>query len=68
MEPLNIPAIEQEARLLRAQEIQRFEGLIAARLGVYAQLLGATLVAALTAVSKRLRTLFSWNPQAHHSC
>ena len=68
MLPLSIPAIEQEARKLRAEEIRRIQGLVSARLGLYGRLLGATALSGLAAVSKRLRPLFSWNPQARRSC
>jgi len=64
MDSLNIAAIEQQARRLRAQEMQRIQGLIAERLRVYGRLLGATLLSGLAAVADSLRPLFSWNPQA----
>ncbi len=63
MPPLNIPAIEQEARKLRAEEMQRIHGLVSARLRLYGQLLVATALPGLVAVSEALRLLFSWNPQ-----
>jgi hypothetical protein len=66
MSYLNISDIERQARLLRAQELQRIEGIISARLGVYAHLLAASAAAGVHAVGKALRPLFSWNPQAHH--
>jgi len=64
MPPLNIPAIEQEARQMRAAEMQRIGGLMSARMGLYARLLGATALLALIAAGEGLRLLFSWNPQA----
>jgi hypothetical protein len=67
MPPLNIPAIEQEARRLRAEEMQRVQGLVSARLALYARLLGATALSGLMAVSESLRPLFSWNPQERAS-
>ena len=67
MLPLNIAAIEQEARKLRAEEIQRIEGLFLARMLVYGRSLLATAGAGLTVASIGLRRLFSWNPQAHRS-
>ena len=63
MPPLNIPAIEQEARKLRAEEMQRIQGLVLARLRLAARLLGATALSGLVAASEILRPLFSWNPQ-----
>lgn len=60
MQPIDIPTIERHARQLRAQEIQRLEGLFAERARLYAVLLGHSLLSLLEAV----RPLFSWNPQA----
>ena len=62
--PINIPQIEQEARLLRASEMQRIEGLMLARLGLYFRLLAASGLCALNALAESVRPLFSWNPQA----
>jgi len=67
MPPLSIAAIEQEARKLRAEEMQRVQGLVSVRLRLYGRLLGATALSGLAAVSKLLRPLFSWNPQARRS-
>ncbi len=67
MLPLNIPAIEQEARKLRAEEMQRIQGLVSVRLSLYIRLLGATALSGLAAVSEILRLLFSWNPQERAS-
>ncbi len=64
MSPLNIAKIEQEARQLRAEEMQRISGLISARLLQYGQLLAATGKTGLVAVATSLRPLFAWNPQA----
>lgn len=67
MLPLDITAIEQRARRLRAEEIRNVPGVMSARMRVYGQLVGNTLLTALTAlsaVSEILRPLFSWNPQA----
>jgi len=66
MYPIDIVKIEREARQLRARELQRINGLIAARLGLYGQLLAATAQSALAAVSESLRPLFSWNPKNRH--
>lgn len=65
MAPIDIFAIEQHARQLRAAEMRRLEDLCAERLGVYAALAGETLLAALEAAGNALRSLFSWNPQRH---
>lgn len=68
MERLNIAAIEQQARRLRAAEMQRIHGLISARLFQYGQLLGATLLSALKLIGESLRPMFSWNPRQGNSC
>ncbi len=67
MPPLNIAAIEQQARQLRAEEMQRIQGLVSARMRLYARLLGATALSGLVAASESLRPLFSWNPQERTS-
>lgn len=67
MYPIDIVRIEREARQLRAKELQRINGLIAARLGLYGQLLAATALSALAALGESLRPLFSWNPKSGHS-
>jgi hypothetical protein len=64
MRPLDIPAIEQHARELRAAEIQRIQGLFAARGALLFRLASGSLLAGLAAASEALRPLFSWNPQA----
>jgi hypothetical protein len=63
MQPFDIPAIERHARQLRAQEIQRLQGLFAERARLYAVLLGHSLLSLLEAAGSILRPLFSWNPQ-----
>jgi hypothetical protein len=64
MSPINIAKIEQEARLLRAAEMQRIEGLMLARLGLYFRLLGGSILSAANVLTESVRPLFSWNPQA----
>lgn len=64
MLPLNIPAIEQQARRMRAEEMRRINGVISSRLRVYGELAGATLMTSLAIIGTSLRRLFSWNPQA----
>lgn len=64
MTPIDIPTIERQARALRAQEIQRLQGLFAERLSLYVVLLGNSLLSLLEVVAETLRPLFSWNPQA----
>ena len=65
MRPIDIPAIEQEARELRAAEIHRINGLFAERVELLAKLATASTVAGAHAASEMLRPLFSWNPQDH---
>ncbi|MCX7164561.1 MAG: hypothetical protein NT083_16245 [Rhodocyclales bacterium] len=64
MLPLDITAIEQQARQLRAEEMQRINGLISARLYLYGRLLLATAAHALLSLGEILRPLFAWNPRA----
>ena len=63
MSPLNIAKIEQEARRLRAAEMQRIEGLMLARLGLYFRLLAGSILSAVAVLTESVRPLFSWNPQ-----
>lgn len=63
MTPIDIPTIERQARALRAQEIQRLQGLFAERLRLYALLLGNSTLSLLSLVAESLRPAFSWNPQ-----
>ena len=65
MAPINIPAIEQRARELRAAEMRRLEDLFVARLATYAGLAGGTLLVVLRGLADTLRPLFSWNPHHH---
>lgn len=63
MQPIDIAAIEQQARALRAAEIQRVQGLFAEQAGVLAHLAAGTALAAVTALGEAIRPFFSWNPQ-----
>lgn len=63
MTPFNVSKIEQNARKLRAEEMQRIEGLMLARLGLYFRLLAASGLSVLAALGESVRPLFSWNPQ-----
>lgn len=63
MTPIDIPTIERQARALRAQEIQRLQGLFAERLRLYVLLLGNSLLSLLEVMADTLRPAFSWNPQ-----
>lgn len=64
MSPINVSKIEQQARKLRAEEMQRLQGLMLARVGLYFRLLAASSLAALAVLAESVRPLFSWNPQA----
>jgi hypothetical protein len=66
MSSLNISAIDRQARQMRAEEMQRIQGVFAERLRLYGQLLAATFMSALGAIGAGVRPLFSWNPQARH--
>ena len=63
MYPIDIPAIERQARELRAAEIQRINGLFAERTQLLARLAAKSAFAGAHAISEMLRPLFSWNPQ-----
>ena len=64
MAPIDISKIEIEARKMRAEEMQRINGLIGERLALYGQLMAASALTGLKAIAEVLRPLFSWNPQA----
>lgn len=64
MAPIDIVAIEQRARALRAEEMRRQARLFAKQARLYRRLLRRSLHALLTALSEALRPLFSWNPRA----
>ena len=63
MKPIDIAAIERRARQLRAEEMQRLQGLFAERSCLYFLLLGNSLLSLLEPVGKLLQPAFSWNPQ-----
>jgi hypothetical protein len=63
MYPIDIPAIERQARELRAAEIQRMNGLFAERFQLLTRLATKSALAGAHAISEMLRPLFSWNPQ-----
>jgi len=64
MAPIDITAIEREARRMRAEELRRINGLISERLALHGRLLANTALTVLAAIGAGLRLLFSWNPQA----
>jgi len=63
MHPIDIPAIERQARKLRAAEIRRMNGLFAERTQLLTRLAARSILAGAHAISEMLRPLFSWNPQ-----
>jgi hypothetical protein len=63
MNPIDIPAIEEQARELRAAEIMRVNGLFAERAALMTKLAADTAIAGSLVASEMLRPLFSWNPQ-----
>jgi len=64
--PIDIAAIESEARRLRAEEMRHLQDLFNARLSVFAHLVAGTAQSLLKAIGDLLRPLFSWNPQGRH--
>lgn len=63
MEELDTVTIIEQARRLRAEEIQRVQGVIWARTRLLAGLAGESLMTGLGAVAEFIRPLFSWNPR-----
>lgn len=61
--PIDIVAIEQHARQLRAEEMQRLEGLLAERIRLLALLAAGTLLSLVEGAGEIIRPVFSWNPQ-----
>lgn len=64
MTPIDIPAIERQARALRAAEIRRLHGLFAERSALLLKLAADSSLAGARALGETLRPLFAWNPQA----
>lgn len=65
MAPINIPAIEQHARALRAAEMRRLEDVFLAQFILCAGLAGGSVRAAFRLVGDTLRPLLSWKPHRH---
>jgi hypothetical protein len=63
MTKIDIPSIERYARELRAQEIRRLETIAMERMGIYARLLGQSMLRGLFLFSELLRPMFSWTPE-----
>lgn len=64
MTPIDIPSIEQQARELRAAEIQRLNALFAERSALVVQLAAGSALAGAHVLGEMLRPLFAWNPQS----
>jgi hypothetical protein len=67
MLPLDITAIDQHARHLRAADMQRNPERMSAQMRLYGRLMAASLLSGLIVLSEVVRPLFSWNPQAAFS-
>lgn len=67
MYPIDIIAIECQARELRAAETRRMNGRFAERTPLLARLAARSAVAGAHAISELLHPLFSWNPQERRS-
>lgn len=65
MDHLDYALVVEQARQLRAQELQRYQGLFGQRLRLCGRLLAETLLAVLGWLSEGLRPLFSWNPKPY---
>lgn len=64
MPQVNADVIEQEASELRADELRHYPSVLAAYGAVYPALFAGALEFAVQSVSRALRPLFSWNPDA----
>lgn len=64
MLPIDIIAIEQKARRMRAEEIQRMEGLVWARLQLLVSLLAGSIGSGVTEIASALRALLTSHPRA----
>lgn len=67
MAPLDVIAIEQEGRRLRAEDLRRGEPVFAQRGALYVHLFGESLRGLTSGLSDALRLLFSWNPRQRMS-
>ncbi len=75
METYDTNEILRQARAMRAKEMRRLQGLMAARLVAYVRRLGDAVRTRFSRKSQNakpahgatlsLRNLFGWNPQAH---
>ncbi|NJD34101.1 MAG: hypothetical protein FIA96_04590 [Betaproteobacteria bacterium] len=64
MSSIQVSKIDQAARKLRAEEMNRIEDLMLARLGLHFRQFSAGGLNALAVLAESVRPLFSWNPQA----
>ncbi len=61
-----VPAIEQQARRMRAEDLQRREAIVLPRLQGYREI-GKRIACALVAAAHAMEPLFSWNPTSSDS-
>lgn len=65
MDHIDYELIIEQARQMRAKELQRYQGLMGERILLVAKLLGGSLMSVLEWASEALRPLFSWNPKPY---
>ncbi len=58
---ISIPAIELQARRMRAEDLQHRQAIVLPRLQGYREI-GKMIACALVAVAHAIEPLFSWNP------
>lgn len=64
MSYIDVAAIEQRARALRAADMRRQGAVFAPRMKLYFSLMATTLTNFGETAAEALRPLFSWNPTA----
>jgi hypothetical protein len=67
MARIDIIAIEEEARRLRAEDLRRGGPLFAERIDLCASLYAESLRPLSTLINRLVRPLFSWNPRQHRA-
>ena len=65
MELLNHADIIAKAREMRAEEIQRVQGVVWNRTCLLASIAVQSLAGGITSLAELIRPFFSWNPQEH---
>lgn len=64
MSLINIAAVEQQARRLRAEDLRRRQPILAPRMGAYLYELGECLARLAVPAARAIQPFFSWNPMA----